>query len=139
MYNGLEYKLIKHEAAGISLLLGFASKNKIGCPGPGINCTSFLSIIENDGSVAFDLRPESFECLCEGKKAKRLDHYVFPRYLQGKASSSLVILLANTLFPGDKKQGEFFFRGKCADYVLRVPIKGERQQFVFEFPFSGER
>ena len=75
LYNGFEYKLIKHEAAGLSLLLGFASKNKIGCPGPGINCTSFLSIIENDGSVAFDLCPESFECLCEGKKAKRLDHF----------------------------------------------------------------
>ena len=105
------------------------------CPGPGRHCTTSLILAENEGTAPFNLNPDNFETSCEGAKPKVLKHYVFPRFLLYTANTSGAILLANTVFPGDRKTGAVIFGGTCPDYRVRVPIEFQDRRIVLEFPF----
>lgn len=140
LYNGFSYKTIRlfdRNDSRISFSVAVASGRDNECPGPGRHCTTSLVLAENEGAAPFDLNPDQFEINCEGVKPKALKHYVFPRFLRNTVTASGAILLANTIFPGDRKTGAVIFAGTCPIYRVRIALEFQGRQIFLEFPFSS--
>jgi len=137
-YNGYPYHTIRIsdiDESGFAISIGVAPMADHGCPGPGMHCTTNLTIVRNDGNIPFDVRADSIECLCASKKPKRLTRYTFPKYLRSAIPPGR-LLLANTVNPGGSTSGGIIFSGQCNDYSLRIPIDVKGERMIFDFPVS---
>lgn len=140
LYNGFKYRVIRifdTKDPSTSVMVGVAGNTSIGCPGPGRRCTTALLLVGNEGTVPFDLEPQNVDCMCINKSprpSKPLNHYSFPRFLQGQAQSTNVLLKANTIFPGDNKSGAVIFSGRCNEYEMHVALTLSNRRVSFQFP-----
>lgn len=138
LYNGFSYKTIRvSDERDPSLSLSLAlSASRDNCPGKSRKCISALVLVMNEGSYRFDVEPERFECHCENKKQEVLSLYRLPGYLRHAAPAG-ALLTANTVIPGSTLRGILYFNGRCADYVVDIPINFPAgRKLIFEFPFA---
>jgi len=126
MYNGQRYKTLQIT----DKINVWASMNQTK------RLTVANVVITNEGKERFNVDPEKFVCICTSLKQKILKHD-WPFGLE--KNTSLMILRANTVLPGDDLKGLVSFeriRRGCDAIRLIITIQYGAFNVAFEFPFT---